>query len=65
MNIIDQSIGYFQGAVLELRQVRWPTRHQAIRLSAITIAFTFASAFAYGLVDFALGKLVSILLQIA
>lgn len=65
MKIIDQTIGYFRGSVLELRQVRWPTRHQAIRLSAITLAFTFAAALAYGVVDFALGKAVSILLQFA
>ena len=65
MNIISSTTEYFRGAVSELRQVRWPTRNQAIRLSMITIIFTFATAIAYGVVDFILGKGILSLLYFA
>lgn len=54
---------YFQESLQELHQVRWPTRQQAIRLSAITIAFTGASAVSFGGVDFLLSKAVHFLLS--
>jgi preprotein translocase SecE subunit len=63
--ILSSTIEYFRGAVTELRQVRWPTRNQAVRLSLITIAFTFATAIAYGIVDFFLGRAMSALLFFA
>ncbi len=44
-------IDYFQGSVEELRQVRWPTQQQAIRLSVIVLAFIVANAAAFGLLD--------------
>jgi preprotein translocase SecE subunit len=63
MSIITSTTDYFRGAVSELKQVRWPTRQQAVRLSIITIIFTFATSFAYGVVDFGLGRFVSALLS--
>ena len=65
MKIIDATTGYFRGALEELHHVRWPTRHQAVRLSIITILFTMASAIVYGVVDFALGRIVSIVFHFA
>ena len=65
MSIITGATGYFRGAVSELKQVRWPTRNQAIRLSVITIIFTFATSAAYGVVDFSLGRVVALLLHIS
>jgi preprotein translocase SecE subunit len=65
MNPLEATTGYFRGAVSELKQVRWPTRNQAIRLSIITIIFTFATSAAYGVVDFSLGRIVALLLHIA
>ncbi len=65
MSIITATNDYFRGAIAELKHVRWPTRNQAIRLSIITIIFTFAAAFAYGVVDFVLGRIVSALLQLS
>jgi len=62
MNPIASTTDYIQGALEELRHVRWPTRHQAVRLSIITIIFTFASSIAYGVVDFLLGRGVAFLL---
>ena len=61
--LITSTTDYLRGAVSELKQVRWPTRKQAIRLSIITMVFTFATAIAYGVVDFILGKGVSFLLN--
>ncbi|HLC75880.1 MAG TPA: preprotein translocase subunit SecE [Candidatus Peribacterales bacterium] len=62
MNPVASTTAYIQGAIAELRHVRWPTRHQAVRLSIITIIFTFASSIAYGIVDYILGRGVSFLL---
>jgi preprotein translocase SecE subunit len=59
MKLLANTTDYFRGAIHELKQVRWPTRNQAVRLSVITIAFTFATAIAYGVVDFVLGRGVS------
>lgn len=50
---------YVNEAIEELRHVRWPTRQQAIRLSVIVIAFTLICAAFFGLVDYALTKLLS------
>lgn len=65
MSIIANTTEYFRGAVEELRHVRFATRKQAVRLSVITIIFTFATSMAYGLVDFILGRVVSVLLHFA
>lgn len=56
---------YFRGALTELHHVRWPTRNQAVRLSAIVIGFTLAAAFVYGLIDFFLGQGMALLLHFA
>jgi len=65
MSIISNTTDYFTGAVEELRHVRWATRKQAVRLSVITLIFTFATSMAYGLVDFILGRVVTVLLHFA
>lgn len=64
-NFLSSTVSYFRGALEELRQVRWPTRNQAIRLSVIVIIFTFAAASVYGVIDFALGRIVAILYNFA
>ena len=65
MKAIDTVTGYFRGALEELHHVRWPTRRQAIRLSIITLVFTFATAIVYGVVDFFLGRLIAVVLYFA
>jgi len=47
MNPID----YFREAVSELHRVSWPTRQQAVRISIIVLAVTFAFAFVFGFFD--------------
>jgi preprotein translocase SecE subunit len=55
-------IAYVQSALEELHHVRWPTRQQAVRLSAIVLGFVLVSALAFGVVDFILAQVVSFLL---
>ena len=60
MNIV---MNYINEALEELRHVRWPTRQQAVRFSAVVIAFTAVSAAFFGLADFALSEVLSFFLQ--
>jgi preprotein translocase subunit SecE len=62
---MNSIISYFQDSLVELRQVRWPTRAQAIRLSIIVIAFTLVSTLLLGIVDFGLSELLKQLLTFA
>jgi len=50
-------IKYFSECLHELRQVAWPTKNQAIKISTITIIFVFSSALIIGLLDSILTKL--------
>lgn len=56
---------YFRDAVQDLRQVRWPTRHQAVRFSGIVIGFTLACAIAFGIIDFVLSLALKGILSLA
>lgn len=56
---------YINEAIQELELVRWPTRQQAVRLSAVVTGFTVASAAAFGLVDFLLSQLLRAALSLA
>ncbi len=58
-------ITFVQDSITELRQVRWPTRQQAIRLSIIVIAFTFVCTAILGVIDFGLSTLLQELLSFA
>ncbi len=53
---------YIHEAVEELHHVRWPTRHQAVRLSSIVLVFVILSAAAFGVLDFLLAQLVTLIL---
>lgn len=54
---------YITEAIEELRHTRWPTRQQAVRLSVIVLGFTAVSSVLFGIVDFLLSEIVSILLS--
>lgn len=56
---------YVRDSVAELRQVRWPTRQQAVRLSIIVILFTFACTAVFGVIDIGLTNLLQQLLTFA
>ena len=55
---------YINDALSELRQVRWPTRQQAIRLSIIVIGFTAVATIFFGAIDYALAEAVSFILSL-
>ena len=48
---------FISEAIQELELVRWPTRQQAVRLSAVVLAFTLVCAAAFGFLDFLLSSL--------
>lgn len=54
---------YIRDALEELRRVQWPTRRQAVRLSAIVLGFTGVSAVIFGLLDFAFAQGIRLLLS--
>lgn len=56
-------IRYINESIAELHQVRWPTRNQAIRLSAIVIGFCAVAALFFGVVDAALSELIRVTLN--
>ncbi len=62
---MNSTTSYITEALEDLRQVRWPTRQQAIRFSAIVIGFTLASAVFFGLVDFILSVALKAILTLA
>lgn len=54
---------YFKDAVEELNHVRWPTRQQAVKLSAITIGFTLVASAVFGLIDYGLSEAIRLILN--
>jgi preprotein translocase SecE subunit len=48
---------YFKECLHELRQVKWPTKNEAIRISTITLIFVIVCAFGIGLLDSLLTKI--------
>lgn len=44
-------IRYFSGSYQELRKVTWPTKNQAIRLTAIVLGFCLFMALVIGVID--------------
>lgn len=62
---MNAAITYINESLEDLRQVRWPTRQQAVRFSAIVIGFTFVSAVFFGLVDLLLAFGLKMILSLA
>ncbi len=56
---------YINESLEELRHVRWPTRQQAVRFSAVVIGFVLVCGVFFGFVDFALSELVKAVLDFA
>lgn len=55
---------YINDSIQELHHVRWPTRQQAIRLSAIVLGFVAACTAVFGMVDFGLSQVTKLLLSL-
>jgi|CXWL01.1.fsa_nt_gi preprotein translocase SecE subunit len=56
---------YINDSLEELRQVRWPTRQQAVRFSSVVIGFTFLCAVFFGIIDFFLSVGLKAILTLA
>ncbi len=56
-------VNYVNAALEELRHVRWPTRQQAVRFSAIVLAFTAVCAVVFGILDLLLTELLEFLIS--
>ena len=54
---------YLRESLEELRQVRWPTQQQAIRLTVIVVIFIAVNAAFFGLVDAVLVTLIKLTLR--
>ncbi|MBI1812441.1 preprotein translocase subunit SecE [Candidatus Peregrinibacteria bacterium] len=61
---MNRIVVYIREAIEELHHVRWPTRRQAMRLSAIVLGFSAACSISFGLIDFALASLTRLLLSL-
>lgn len=55
---------YIRESLEELRHVRWPTRQQAVRFSAVVIVFSAVSGIVFGVIDFAFSQVVHALLSL-
>ncbi len=62
---MNQIVKYINEALEELRHVRWPTRQQAVRFSAIVIGFTLVCAAIFGVLDFILSQALNLALPSA
>jgi preprotein translocase subunit SecE len=47
-------VRYFRKTLAELRKVAWPSRQEALRLTGIVLAVTFAMAAFLGFIDYLL-----------
>ena len=61
MNMI---MSYINESLEELRQVRWPTQQQAVRLSTIVIGFIIVTSLFFGLVDTVLSEVIRLTINI-
>lgn len=48
--------GYVQESFQELRKVTWPTKQQAVRLTALVLGFCFVATIILGIIDFGLNQ---------
>ena len=56
-------IRYLKETRAELRKVSWPTRQEAINLTAIVMAVTMAMAAFLGLVDYIFSRLFGLIIR--
>jgi preprotein translocase subunit SecE len=56
-------IRYIKETRAELRKVSWPSREEAINLTAIVVAVTAAMALFLGVVDFLFSKLFGLIIR--
>ncbi len=57
-------VRYFRETSGELKKVNWPTRREAINLTAIVLAVTFAMSIVMGFLDLLFSRLFALIFQI-
>lgn len=60
---MSRLIQFFREVWVELQKVVWPTRKEALKLTAIVIAFSLAVAVFLGLIDFGLVRALDLLIK--
>ena len=55
---------YIRESLEELRQVRWPTQQQAVRLTTIVIGFIIAMSVFFGVVDAILSEAIRLTINL-
>lgn len=60
---MDKLIKYFQDTAAELKQVSWPTQHQALLYTALVIGISTIISFYIGAFDFLFSKFISVLIN--
>lgn len=62
-SVAKTRINVFSGLKDELKQVTWPTRQEAVQLTATVITISLIVALFVGIIDFSLAKILEILSQ--
>jgi len=57
-------VRYFRETSGELKKVNWPTRREAIKLTAIVLAVTFGMSIIMGFLDLIFSRLFALIFQI-
>ncbi len=60
---MDKLTKYFRDTAAELKQVSWPSQHQALLYTALVIGVSAAVALFVGLVDFIFSQGISLLVK--
>lgn len=60
---MDQLTKYLRDTAAELRQVAWPTQHQAMMYTALVIGISLLVALYAGLFDYMFSKVISFLVE--
>ena len=56
---MDQFSNYLKATAAEMKQVKWPTRQQAVFYSALVIVISAITALYVGAFDFAFSQVIS------
>lgn len=60
---MNRIIQFLREVKVELGKVVWPSRKEALKITAVVILFSLAIALFLGLIDYGLAKLIAILLN--
>lgn len=65
MNVKENAITrYIKGSLEELGKVTWPTKNQAVKLTAIVFVFVLISALALTIIDFSFNQIYNYILNL-